>query len=306
MKYLLLFLLATQAHALDHDSIVKQMKKPKLKNEIMAKSSHAVTVKLDDLIPLEERKKLDKQKLVIPTPSISPTPHSSIFDSVSNVYMKKAYAFSPAPKPIPVLPKYVNLQSKDTPVVTQWNGTCTAHASMAAAENLLNKTINLSERHHWSHYGQYSSYASVDSFIKNPVTKDMYWPNHADTAPQMPQKPFVKLKSVEYIGFEIEKLKAHLASNKPAIVAMAAPNDLMSCLPVVRENSGIAKDAGHAMAVVGYGLDSTLKSGGYFIVKNSWGTNCHDKGYAAIPFSVCYEKDGYCTFWNFKEVEVIN
>ncbi len=298
VKVILGLLIALNAQALEHDEIVKAMKKPKAKNEVMTKSKSAITIPLKDLIPENELKKIDEEKKVKP----SPAPHSSIFDQISNAYSKKAYAFSPpAPKPSPI-PNYVNLKSNDTPVINQWNGTCTAHASLAAAENILKGKINLSERHHWSLYEQYSSHASVQSFQKDFVTESVNWPNYQSTKPQnLPPK--TRLKSVDYIGYNIEALKAHLAKGLPAIVAMAAPNDLMSCLPVVREASGIAPNAGHAMAVVGYGLDASLKAGGYFIVKNSWGANCHDKGYAAIPFSVCQERDGYCIFWNFKEVE---
>jgi hypothetical protein len=299
MKTILFLLLALSAQASEHDDIVKAMKKPKLKNEVMTKSSKAITVPLNLLIPDELRKEIDKEKV-----KPSPTPHSSLFDRISDNYYKKAYAFAPAPKPIP-MPTFVSLKSNDTPIINQWNGTCTAHASMAAAENILKGKLNLSERHHWDYYKQYSSHASVASFQNQAVTTQENWPNNIEAKPStLPLK--AKLKQVEYIGTDFEKLKSHLAKGLPSIVAMAAPNDLMSCLPVVREASGIAPNAGHAMAVVGYGLDNSLRGKGYFIVKNSWGSNCHAQGYASIPFSACQEPGGYCIFWNFKEIEVLN
>lgn len=301
MKSLLILLLATNALALEHEEIVKELKKPKANKEVMSRHKNAVTISIDDLIPKDKQKELEKQKV-----EPSPTPHSSLFDRVSNVYMNKAHAFSqPKPTPTP-LPTFVSLKHRDTHVVNQWNGTCTAHASVAAIENLLNKSINLSERHHWEAYKQYSSYASVESAQKTPIANEVYWP-HFSTAPMNTSiKPQAKLTKVTYVGYDTQKLQEHLATGRAAIVAMTVPKDLFACLPVVREASDVDATAGHAMAVVGYGLDNSLQSKGYFIVKNSWGPNCHDKGYAAIPYNQCLKPGAYCAFWLFEKAEVIN
>jgi C1A family cysteine protease len=42
---------------------------------------------------------------------------------------------------------------------------------------------------------------------------------------------------------------------------------------------------GHAVFAVGYQDDSSWSGGGYFIVKNSWGTNWGDKGYFYFPYA---------------------
>ncbi len=48
-------------------------------------------------------------------------------------------------------------------------------------------------------------------------------------------------------------------------------------------------DGGHAMCVIGYDFDETFTGGGYFVLRNSWGTawapaNPNGPGHGAIPF----------------------
>ena len=52
----------------------------------------------------------------------------------------------------------------------------------------------------------------------------------------------------------------------------------------------------HVMAAVGYKLDDKISGGGYFILKNSWGTDCGDNGYIYYPFALCKRSDLYCYF----------
>jgi len=303
LKLCSLLLLVNTVYASEHEDIVKAMKKPKAKNEVMSKHKSAVTILLQDLLKKEDLKELDKQKLEESTVTVpSPTPHSSLFDHVSNVYAKKAHAFTPA-KPTP-LPTFVSLKQNDTPVITQWNGTCTAHASIAAMENILKASSNLSERHHWSTYEQYSSHESVKAAQSKPIEQEYVWP-HTSLTPKLElgKGERFKLSKVEYIGYNPSRLQEHLSKGLPAIVAMTVPKDLGACLPVVREASEVDTNAGHAMAVVGYGLDSSLQSKGYFTVKNSWGENCHAKGYASIPYNQCLKPNAYCAFWLFTSVE---
>jgi papain like protease len=57
-------------------------------------------------------------------------------------------------------------------------------------------------------------------------------------------------------------------------------------MPPPRERS----ESGHAMLLVGYGFDEGFLGGGYFIVRNSWGTDWapqspFEPGYGTLPFS---------------------
>jgi C1A family cysteine protease len=49
-------------------------------------------------------------------------------------------------------------------------------------------------------------------------------------------------------------------------------------------------EGGHAVCVVGYGEDDDFAGGGFFIVRNSWGTSwaaksAFEPGYGTIPFA---------------------
>jgi len=57
---------------------------------------------------------------------------------------------------------------------------------------------------------------------------------------------------------------------------------------------GKSKD-GHGVILVGYGLDSKLDGGGYFILRNSWGPKFADQGYAKVTFGFAkkYGIDAY-------------
>jgi C1A family cysteine protease len=57
---------------------------------------------------------------------------------------------------------------------------------------------------------------------------------------------------------------------------------------------GKSKD-GHGVILVGYGVDEKIAGGGYFIIRNSWGTKFADRGYAKITFEYAkkYGIDAY-------------
>ena len=85
-------------------------------------------------------------------------------------------------------PKPIDLRPYSQKIVNQWDGTCTAHSTVAALEGLYKmKTGNdlkLSERHHWSDYGKYSATASLSSAKKNYIAPDEFWP-HEKTKPNV-------------------------------------------------------------------------------------------------------------------------
>jgi hypothetical protein len=65
---------------------------------------------------------------------------------------------------------------------------------------------------------------------------------------------------------------------------------------VRRALPGEAERSGHAMALMGYRDDATAPGGGYFIVRNSWGTawgtqNLDGPGYCHIPYQVMHEQN---------------
>jgi len=60
--------------------------------------------------------------------------------------------------------------------------------------------------------------------------------------------------------------------------------------------------AGHAIAIVGAIIDQRVPGGGYYIIKNSWGSDYGDKGYAYVAFDYC--EMTYCYVWKVNEVGV--
>ena len=56
-----------------------------------------------------------------------------------------------------------------------------------------------------------------------------------------------------------------------------------------------ADKSGHGVILVGYGLDKRAKGGGYFILRNAWGTKFADRGYLGINFEMAkrYGIDAY-------------
>ena len=60
------------------------------------------------------------------------------------------------------------------------------------------------------------------------------------------------------------------------------------------------------MAAVGYKLDDQVAGGGYFILKNSWGSECGDEGYHYYPFALCQRTDLYCYFIEVDDVVKID
>ena len=84
-------------------------------------------------------------------------------------------------------------------------------------------------------------------------------------------------------------------------MAIQVPESMANCDTVVSPTSA-ATSGGHVMAAVGYTLNDSVAGGGYFILKNSWGTDCGDKGYLYYPFALCTRSDLYCYFIEVDQV----
>jgi C1A family cysteine protease len=60
---------------------------------------------------------------------------------------------------------------------------------------------------------------------------------------------------------------------------------------------------GHCMWCCGYVKEAPLFQDGYFIVQNSWGTGCGDRGYYYIPFAYLTDPRLADDFWVVSKVE---
>lgn len=233
-----------------------------------------------------------------PSPSTTPNPPTSP---------------TPSPSPKPSLADAlginvsVDLRAYDGPIRQQFGGTCSAFATAAAMNNVLKqKGINklVSERHLWDSYGLYDMDYAVDAASSTYLTEDKYWPSNST----YPVSDFYE----DYASLKITQFKSHeynfnsalqgLSKGHPLVMAVQVPSDLGDCKKTISANS-YATSGEHVLEAVGYKLDDSVSGGGYFILKNSWGSGCGDKGYHYYPFSLCKRSDLYCYFTEVIDVE---
>jgi autotransporter-associated beta strand protein len=71
----------------------------------------------------------------------------------------------------------------------------------------------------------------------------------------------------------------------PMMTAVLSTNDLYDSVAQLKANYR-APTAGvdHAVVLVGYQDDASIPSGGYWVIKNSWGPSAADKGYYYVPY----------------------
>lgn len=88
---------------------------------------------------------------------------------------------------------------------------------------------------------------------------------------------------------QIDKACDYLKQNIPVAAGFLWPNSLsfgkVVDLPImdVPPNKGGVYD-GHSVALVGFKKSALFPGGGYFIIRNSWGKDWGDEGYAYMPF----------------------
>jgi hypothetical protein len=66
---------------------------------------------------------------------------------------------------------------------------------------------------------------------------------------------------------------------------MEVYSDFFSYASGIYTHTSGVDEGGHAILIVGYTDDSTVPGGGYFSVKNSWGTGWGEKGFFRIAYS---------------------
>jgi len=295
-------------------------------------------VPLSDVIPKADQDRLDEEKKKAPKSVPSSLPGKSTgLSSVWRALFPEAYAMGcnrvrPEPEPLPsptpsAMPSIapspdpmpsvapspssaVDLRACDTPIKSQVGPRCTAWGTTSAVENLRCKGGDLSERHVWSWYKQYSSEASVNASVVpgHFATTEAMWPS-ANDSPWSgyldPKYTKVRAKHWAYLDADISKVIKELDKKHPVKIAHSVSSDEANCREVIRWDPSVNSDTGggHDVTVVGYQLDPEFKDGGYLILKNSWGTDCGDAGYQYMSFGYCGRSGSYCLFWALDEIE---
>lgn len=103
-------------------------------------------------------------------------------------------------------------------------------------------------------------------------------------------------------GRDHRQIMASLTRGKPVLIGMPIKEHWTNAWQartlgrVRRSLPGEADRGGHAMVVMGYRHDAMAPGGGYFIVRNSWGTtwgtqNPDGPGYCHMPFKLVFEQN---------------
>ena len=134
------------------------------------------------------------------------------------------------------------------------------------------------------------------------MTEEKAWPQNSRRPHSgYLERAHTKLSRFENIEDSVEKAVSALDGGRAVYLGMRVTQSMGNCDATMRPDSAGTK-GGHAIAIVGYGLDESIPGGGYFMIKNSWGADCGDQGYQYMPFNYCTRSDMYCIMWDIKGV----
>jgi len=200
---------------------------------------------------------------------------------------------------------FVDRRDCDTPVVSQCGGVCTSHGLANAMDNTLcNKQQNISNMDLWNKYRKYSSASAIRAAKKYYVCEEKDFPNCGKRKASCAKNRHVLLLESKALGNNVELAKRALDNGHALNYAGKVTRSWGNCDKVMNPKSAATK-GGHAVSISGYRDDSSILGGGYFIIKNSWGKRCGDKGYQYLPYQYCKRNDKgmYCFMTEVVKIE---
>lgn len=187
----------------------------------------------------------------------------------------------------------VDLRAWDSSVKNQGSeGTCTAFAVVAAEEFLANKAgtpINLSERHLWYSYQRYNTVAALEAANRWWITTETIWP-YSSPRPLRPVTANGHIADYEALT-TLTEVNAALRAGLPLVLSVDTNSSWNNPYKGIINADGGPVVGGHAIAVSGF---FTTTKGTYYILKNSWGRDFGDAGYAYLPARYC--ANYWCAF----------
>ncbi len=222
--------------------------------------------------------------------------------------------------------KLFSLKPQATEVKNQHaTGLCTSFATIAAMELVLKqktgKDYDFSELSHFSIYHDYKTELALDTASKNFLVEEgafKFIPSmntleeteiYRRYQPSENFKPYVSARISKYsiIKNQLDVI-SELASGHPVVLSAGVNSSFDSDLARrTGQLSRVGRDTpnGHAMLIVGYKYNSEKNVGNY-IVKNSWGSNWGDNGFAYLPFDYCGtgSSQQYCSFYAVQDVQL--
>ncbi|NJO89387.1 MAG: hypothetical protein HC831_10855 [Chloroflexia bacterium] len=187
-----------------------------------------------------------------------------------------------------------------TPAKNQGDlGSCWAFACLGLTEYLINKEygleIDLSEQHLVNCAG-FGPFDGIKYLHEHGVVLEEELPYNEivnDCNSSLSGKYKIKgsqsldLKNLSF-NQRIDSLKNTIINFGPVITHLDLYNDLGTYNDgIYLNNPASGENGGHIVIIVGYANDTSIKNGGYWACKNSWGAAWGENGYFKIPFDEC-------------------
>lgn len=249
--------------------------------------------------------------------AMEPVGTGAIFDDLPEV---DATAFSP-PVGLPAeVPPLLNLPP---PVSQGPRNTCVAFSIAAMVQILSKDPTDLSEQFiYWISKDRdripgdvgTNPLVAMRAVAELGVCREETWPyrpepvdnqnpGHERPSPAAFQEAKQRrLAAVEQLpARDVQQIKAALAAGRPVLIGLmigehwTSSGQVRRIGRVRRALPGEQRLGGHAMCALGYRDDPTAPGGGYFIVRNSWGSdwaseNPDGPGYCYVPYQLIFDE----------------
>lgn len=249
--------------------------------------------------------------------AMEPVGTGAIFDDLPEV---DAAAFSP---PVGLPGEVLPLATLPPPVSQGPRNTCVAFTIAAMVQTLSNDPTDLSEQFiYWISKDRdripgdvgTNPLVALRAVAELGVCREETWPyrpepvDHTNPGHERPNEvAFREAKQRRITGVEqlpardVNQIKAALAAGKPVLIGLmigehwTSSGQIRRIGRVRRALPGEQRLGGHAMCALGYRDDPSAPGGGYFIVRNSWGSdwaneNPDGAGYCYVPYQLIYDE----------------